>query len=87
MKEFWRQIRSITPGTWIRTALLVLALVNQLLTMLGMSPLPISDEQLTEALSLVFTVVASLAAWWKNNSFSEAALAADEYMHTLKDEE
>ena len=30
------------------------------------------------AVSTVVAVVASLAAWWKNNSFTKAALKADE---------
>ena len=86
MRELWDTLKAVTAGTWIRTALLALALINQLLTILGLSPLPVSDEQLAEMLSLLFTAVASLAAWWKNNSFSKAALTADDYMHALKEE-
>lgn len=71
----------IQPGTIIRTALLILALINQALTIAGKPILPITDQQLSDFLSLVLTVGASLWAWWKNNSFTQAALEAD----TLKD--
>jgi len=73
-----------TAATIARTVILVVALVNQALTMAGKSILPISDEQITEVISLAFTVVSALIAWWKNNSFTQAAITADETMKTLK---
>lgn len=73
-----------TAATIARTVILVVALVNQALTMAGKSVLPISDEQITEVISLAFTVVSALIAWWKNNSFTQAAITADETMKTLK---
>lgn len=76
---------NITTGTIIRTICLILALVNNCLTMAGISPLPIEDEQLTQLLSQIFVVVAAVAAWWKNNSFTKAARMADEIMHGIKD--
>ena len=77
-------MNNIKLDTIIRTVCLVLALVNQCLTMTGHSPLPIEDEQVKEFLSLVFTVAMSVWAWWKNNSFTQAAIAADEVMSVLK---
>lgn len=73
-----------TAATIARTVILVVALANQALTMAGKSILPISDEQITEVISLTFTVVSALIAWWKNNSFTQAAITADETMKTLK---
>ena len=70
--------------TIVRTVVLVLALVNQGLTLAGWSPLPIEDEQVTELLSLIFTIAASVWSWWKNNSFTKAAIQADEVKDTLK---
>lgn len=75
----------ITSGTIIRTICLILALVNNCLTMAGHSPLPIGDEQLTELLSQIFVIGAAVVAWWKNNSFTQAAIVADEIMHDIKD--
>lgn len=51
----------------IRTVVLALALINQILVMLGYSPLPIEDKQIETVISTVFTIVASLWTWWKNN--------------------
>lgn len=77
-------MNTIKTETIIRTVVLVLALVNNCLTMAGHSPLPIDDEQITELLSMVFTIGAALWAWWKNNSFTKAAIQADEVMKTIK---
>ena len=75
---------NISSGTIARTIILALALINQLLTVMGLSPIPIEDESITEVISLVVTIAASLAAWWKNQSFSPEAIEADKYMRKLK---
>lgn len=71
--------------TWIRTAALVIALVNQILNVCHKNPLPFSEEEIYQGLSLVFTAAASLWAWWKNNSFTAAAVEADRYLAELKE--
>ena len=71
----------ISKGTIIRTACLVLAIINNALSIAGKSPLPIESETLTEVISFMFTTVASIAAWWKNNSFTQKAIEADELLH------
>ena len=77
----------ISAGTIARTIILLLALINQCLSMAGVSPLPIEDEQVETIITTAWTVIAALIAWWKNNSFTHAALEGDKLMHTLKDEE
>lgn len=76
----------MTKGTVIRTVLLVLALVNQVLAAFGLSPLPLENETVTALISLGFTVVTALVAWWKNNSFTQKAQAADAYLAALREE-
>ena len=68
----------------IRTIILALALINQILTTTGHAIIPITDDQITQIITLGFTIGASLLAWWKNNSFSKRAIEADEYMKSLK---
>ena len=77
---------NIKKETIIRTVILIVALVNQVLTVAGVSLLPISDEQITEFLTLALTIGASLWAWWKNNSFTKNALEADKVLESLKKE-
>ena len=71
----------ITKGTLIRTILLVLALINQILAVFGKSPIPIDDDTVTNLISTAWTIIASLIAWWKNNSFTDKAIKADDILH------
>ena len=73
--------KNITKGTFARTILLAFALVNQILVVFGKSPIPIDDDTVTNLISTAWTVIASLIAWWKNNSFSLNAVKADEVLH------
>ena len=57
----------IKTETIIRTIILIVALINQGLTMAGVSLLPITDDQIAEVITLVITIGASLWSWWKNN--------------------
>lgn len=74
----------ISKGTIARTVVLIVALINQLLTMSGKNPFPWSDEELYEGVTAVLTVGASLWAWWKNNSFTPEAIEADKFMEEMK---
>ena len=74
----------IKTGTIVRTAILVLALINQALSIAGKSVLPISDEQLEQVITLIVTIAASVWAWWKNNSFTKPAIEADVYLADLR---
>ncbi len=68
----------ISKGTIARTVWLVIALVNQCLIIAGKEVLPIVEEDVYQIISLLFTICAALIAWWKNNSFTQAAIIADE---------
>ena len=70
----------ISAATIARTACLLLALTNQVLTACGRPILPIESETLNQLVTSGLTVAAALVSWWKNNSFTREALAADSYM-------
>lgn len=73
----------ISKGTIVRTAVLLIALINQVLTVSGKNPLPFSETEIYEGVSLMLTTIASIVSWWKNNSFTQKALRADEYKKSL----
>lgn len=74
----------IKTETIIRTVVLIVALINQGLTIVGWNLLPITDDQIADVITLVFTIGASLWAWWKNNSFTYEAKKADELLDNMK---
>ncbi len=78
---------TIKKATIVRTIALILALLNTILTACNLNPLPFSDNELYEVASDVVTAALAVWAWWKNNSFTQPALAADEYMSKLKGED
>lgn len=74
----------ISVSTVIRTVCLLLALVNLTLETFGKSIIPISDEQVSELITLIFTIVTSVISFWKNNSFTQEAIIADGLMKDMK---
>lgn len=73
-----------TAGTISRTIILILTIINSFLAIFGRSPLPIDSDTVTQIVSLIFTTVAALVAWWKNQSFTQAAIEADVMMRRIK---
>ena len=76
--------RTVSAATLARTAVLALALINQLLSAMGKPVLPIESTTVEQLVTAGITTVAALINWWKNNSFTAAAVAADSYLARLK---
>ena len=74
----------ISAGTIARTACLLLALTNQILSACGKPVLPIESQTVEQLVTAGITTVAALIAWWKNNSFTTAAIQADKYLEDKK---
>lgn len=70
-------LKGVTAQTWARTLVLVLALISQLAVILGKRTEAIDIDQWQEYVTYIFTVGASIVAWWKNNSFTRDAQVAD----------
>ena len=75
---------TISAGTIARTACLLLALTNQILSACGKPVLPIERATVEQLVTAGITPVAALIAWWKNNSFTTAAIQADKYLEDKK---
>lgn len=76
-------MNKIKVATMTRTAVLILALANQILSATGHSPIPVDDAQIEQLISTGMTVGAAIWAWWENNSFTKEAIAADNYLDSL----
>lgn len=77
----------VKTETIIRTIVLILALANQVLAIYGKDKIPITEDEVYQLVTLIVTVVTSLWAWWKNNSFTQPAIKADAYMEMLRKEQ
>jgi SPP1 family holin len=61
-------------GTVVRTSILFVALLNQLLVIFGKSPLPIENELLEQTVSSLFTIITALISWFKNNYITKRGI-------------
>ena len=77
----------VKTETIIRTVVLILALINQVLAITGRQAIPITEDEVYQLITLVVTIAAALWSWWKNNSFTFPAIKADEYLEQLRKEE
>lgn len=84
MKAHTYNAPTVTAGTIARTACLLLALTNQVLSALGKPVLPIESATVEQLVTAGITTVTAIVAWWKNNSFTPAALEADKTFDRLK---
>lgn len=75
---------AIPAATIARTVVLALALVNQLLSAAGKSPLPIDSASVEQWVTAGLTTAASIWAWWENNSFTPEAIHADELLDQMQ---
>ena len=75
---------TISAGTITRTAVLLLALTNQILSACDKPVLPIESATVEQLVTAGITTVAALVAWWQNNSFTAAAIQADKYLENKK---
>ena len=74
----------ISAATLARTAVLLLALTNQILSACGKPILPIESSTVEQLVTAGITSVAALVSWWNNNSFTAAAIQADAEYARLK---
>ena len=77
----------VKTETIIRTIVLILALANQVLAIYGKQKIPITEDEVYQLITLIVTIGSALWAWWKNNSFTQPAIQADEYMEKLRQNE
>ena len=76
----------ISKATIFRTILIFLVIINIILRKLGFDPLQIGENEIAEFLELIIEISSIMAAWWYNNSFSQNALKAQNYLQELRKE-
>lgn len=81
-----------TPQTIARTVIYFVTWINMLFAFFGMPQLVIDPDMLAAVLEGAYVIIsaiaafgASLLAWWKNNSFTKAAIAGDKVMRDIKE--
>ena len=78
--NFWNADREVK----IRTIALVIALINLVLYLCGKNQITVEADVIWKYITTIVTVATSFVAWWKNNSISPEAKAADLIMRAAK---
>ncbi len=85
LKKSFECLKRVRASTWVRLAVLVVALANAALRMCSHETVSLGNETAENVVSAVVLVVSALNGYWKNNSFTEAAQTADEILRTIKE--
>ena len=74
----------ISKETIIRSIMLLIGVINTVCVLFGWNPLNIDESTVYDAVSAVYMIVVTAWAWWKNNSFTHAAVSADSVKDTMR---
>lgn len=77
----------ISKATITRTIVNAIALLNIILIIFNKTPLDLDENLIYTIISGLAAIITNLISWWKNNSFSQPALKADEYLKMIKGDE
>lgn len=75
----------ISKGTIVRTIMVVLVIVNVVLKQFGIDAINVSESEILSFVEALIEVATIVVAFWKNNSFTQNAIKADEFLKTLKE--
>lgn len=89
MKKFFSSLdlSNISKGTVVRGILMIVVIINYILSAAGINPITIDETALGNIVTVLLTVGTFLASYWKNNSFTKAAQAADKKLEELRSEQ
>lgn len=75
---------SISKITIVRTIGVVLVVLNLILKQLGFNTISFDESAALAVVELLVEAGIIIAGWWYNNSYSQKALKAQEYLEDLK---
>lgn len=78
---------NISKGTIVRTIMLVIVIINMVLKHFGLDVINVSESEILSAVEMLIELAVILVTFWKNNSFTDKAIKADEFLKTLKESE
>ena len=79
--------KGITKEALINVFILLLALVNAVLQMLGLNVLPIENKDLSEIISILFLIATTLYNTYKNRNVSSSSQIAQQVTDSIKNGE
>lgn len=76
----------ISKGTIVRTIMLIIVVVNMVLQHFGIDIIKVDESQVLSFVEIALELAVIVTTFWKNNSFTDKAIQADEFLKNLKEE-
>ena len=86
VKDILNGISTMSVGTWVRTIAMLVSIVLTALELFGVH-LVVAEGKIEEIAILAFAIITFISVWWKNNSVSKSAQAADGILEALRERE
>ena len=77
----------ITKSTIVRTILVLLVLINFVLEKCGVDLIPVDESLIFMFVETAIEIAILVVGFWKNNSFTENAINADQFLKALRESE
>lgn len=77
----------ITKSTIVRTILLLLVFLNFILERCGVDIIPTDENVILMFVETVIEIAIIAVGFWKNNSYTPAAIKADKFLKELRESE
>lgn len=74
----------VSKGTIVRTILLVITLLNMALQHFNIDIIKVDESEVASVVEYIIQIAIILVGFWKNNSYTEKAIKADEFLKNLK---
>ena len=76
----------ISKGTIVRTIMIVLVIINMILGRMGYDIIDVNENEVLEVVEILIEIAIIVVGFWKNNSYTEKAIRADEFLRGLREE-
>lgn len=78
---------TIKKSTIVRAILVAIVLINLVLERCGVDVIPTNESAILMGVETFIEVAIVVVGFWKNNSFSQKAIKADEFLKELRESE
>lgn len=77
----------ITKSTIVRTILFFAVMINFLLERCGVDLIPVNESAILMFVEYAIEAAILIVGFWKNNSYTQKAIRADEFLRELRESE
>ena len=77
----------VSKGTIVRTILLLITIINMGLQHFNIDIIKVDESEVASVVEYIIQIAIIVVGFWKNNSYTQKAIEADEFLKGLKESE